>query len=91
MVSLSFHHHFAIWLINYNFSIGEFGGLVFVCVDPLDRILVSDTDNNRIQIFSSDGRWIHTYQVDVPVGITVDKENGDIYVVCFLKNRVLVF
>ncbi len=60
---------------------------------------VSDSSNHRIQIFSSDGRWINTIRkqgsdagcFSGPVGITIDNENGDVYVVDHNSHKIVVF
>ena len=68
-------------------------------VSSLANILVSDYSNQRVQVFDKNGNWINTFgkdgndegSFDRPMGITVDNENGDIYVVDYGNNRVMMF
>jgi len=69
-----------------------------VAVNERDEIAVTDNDNNRIQVFSSDGTYLRSFgtkgdkqgEFNFPVGIAFDK-NGLIIVVDSDNHRVQVF
>jgi len=69
-----------------------------VAVNERDEIAVTDNDNNRIQVFSSDGTYLRSFgtkgdkqgEFNFPVGIAFDK-NGLIIVVYSDNHRVQVF
>jgi len=77
---------------------GEFNRPEGLCVDAQDRLYVADSCNHRIQIFSSEGKFLHEYgkpgkglgELSYPYDICVDKE-GRQYVCEFGNSRIQVF
>ena len=77
---------------------GEFNRPEGLCIDAQDRLYVADSCNHRIQIFSSDGRFLRQYgkagkglgELSYPYDICVDKE-GRQYVCEFGNSRIQVF
>ena len=77
---------------------GEFNRAEGICVDAQDRIYVADSCNHRIQIFSSDGKFIREYgkagtglgQLSYPYDIAVDAR-GYQFVCEFGNSRIQVF
>lgn len=62
---------------------GDFTEPSGICVDHLNRLVVADTNNNRIQVFSVTGEWLHTIDgqsMQFPNRITVSKKTGRIVV-----------
>lgn len=68
-----------------------------ICVDQKGQIYVSDTGNNRVQIFSHDGKWLHTLLppprssngfFEGPTGVAIGPD-GSIYI-CGISNHVVV-
>ena len=54
---------------------GQFNTPTGVAVDNQSRIYVADKDNNRIQVFDSNGNFITKYtDVSKPFGIDIDRE-----------------
>jgi DNA-binding beta-propeller fold protein YncE len=52
---------------------GEFGGLHGLALDSQGRVLVSDRDNNRIEIFDANGKYLDQWtQFSKPSGIFID-------------------
>jgi DNA-binding beta-propeller fold protein YncE len=51
---------------------------------------VADTNNSRIQKFSSDGVFVRQWSTPTPVGVTVDS-GGDVYVTDFQNHCVRKF
>jgi hypothetical protein len=51
--------------------------------DSAGRLYVADFGNNRIQVFSPDGKYLKTIPVKEPQEITVHPKTGEIYVLCF--------
>ena len=79
---------------------GQFNNASYVAVDPATRnIIVSDRDNNRIQVFNSTGNFLFKFgslgsapgQFDFPLGVTVDPANSDIIVADSSNFRVQIF
>jgi len=72
---------------------GEFGYPEDLCVDRLNRILVCDTENNRIQVFDHEGNHLFSFgskgredgQFDKPCAVTVNHLNN--IIVCDSSNR----
>jgi hypothetical protein len=70
-----------------------------VAIDAAGRIYVSDTNNNRIQIFSSNGVYSATfgsggngnYEFECPTGVAISPANGDLYVTDHCNQRIQVF
>ncbi|HEV2209124.1 MAG TPA: 6-bladed beta-propeller [Verrucomicrobiae bacterium] len=77
---------------------GEFNRAEGLCVDAQDRLYVADSCNHRIQIFSSDGKFLRTYghagkglgEFSYPYDICVDSA-GRQYVAEFGNSRLQVF
>ena len=69
-----------------------------VAVNERNEIAVTDSDNNRIQVFSSNGNYLRSFgtkgdkqgEFDFPTGIAFDK-NGNIIVVDMGNHRVQMF
>lgn len=69
-----------------------------VAVTPDGRVLVADTNNSRVQVFSTEGELLEIWQGDIenrsalfasPAGIDLDKA-GNVYVADPLTRRVVV-
>jgi streptogramin lyase len=77
---------------------GEFNRPEGICVDAQDRLYVADSCNHRIQIFSSDGKFIRAYgkagsgkgELSYPYDIAVDAD-GNQFVCEFGNSRIQVF
>ena len=70
-----------------------------VAVNERNEIAVSEVDNNRIQVFSSDGTCLRAFgrkgdkqgELNWPAGIAFDIKNGNILVADGLNHRVQLF
>ena len=70
-----------------------------VAVNERDEIAVTDSFNDRIQVFSSDGTYLRSFgkkgdkqgEFYLPTGIAFDRKNGNILVVDHLNQRVQLF
>jgi ABC-type Fe3+ transport system permease subunit/sugar lactone lactonase YvrE len=77
---------------------GEFNRAEGLCFDAQDRLYVADSCNHRIQVFSSDGKFLRAYgkpgqgpgEFSYPYDICVDKD-GRQYVCEFGNSRIQVF
>jgi DNA-binding beta-propeller fold protein YncE/ABC-type molybdate transport system permease subunit len=77
---------------------GEFNRPEGLCVDSHDRVYVADSCNHRIQVFTSDGKFLRTYgkpgsgpgELSYPYDICVDAA-GRQYVCEFGNSRIQVF
>jgi ABC-type Fe3+ transport system permease subunit/DNA-binding beta-propeller fold protein YncE len=77
---------------------GQFNRAEGVCVDARDVIYIADSCTHRIQIFSSEGKFLRTYgragaapgEMSYPYDIAVD-EQGRQYVCEFGNSRIQVF
>jgi ABC-type Fe3+ transport system permease subunit/DNA-binding beta-propeller fold protein YncE len=77
---------------------GEFNRPEGLCVDAQDQLYVADSCNHRIQVFSSDGRFLRAYgkpgkgpgELSYPYDICVDRA-GRQYVCEFGNSRIQVF
>ena len=73
---------------------GEFMGASGVLVDSKDRVIASDRDNSRVQIFNQIGGWLLTLDGDTayrwPVGLALDSQEN-IHVAAYGSNTVKVF
>ena len=82
----------------YGSGDGEFHDLSAIAIDREGRIYVTEVGNNRVQVFTSSGEFLHKWGTagsgdgafDVPRGIAVDRE-GRVYVTEVGNNRVQVF
>lgn len=76
---------------------GAFNHPAFICVGPNDKIIVSDTNNDCVQVLSRDGRFLFQFgssgsnkgELRQPFGVATDGEN--ILVVDSGNKRVQVF
>jgi len=83
---------------NKGFKIAHFDDWLHVTVDREGRIIVSECEKHRIQVFSPDGQFLHVFgkegkkpgQLRNPSGITVDDENH-ILVADKYNNRIGVY
>jgi tripartite motif-containing protein 2/3/tripartite motif-containing protein 71 len=62
---------------------GQFNNPEGVAVDDSDNILVADYENNRIQKFTSCGKFITAVKSKSPVGIAVHPQSQNVYVVSY--------
>jgi sugar lactone lactonase YvrE len=77
---------------------GEFNRPEGLCIDAQDRLYVADSCNHRIQVFSSDGKFLRAYgkagsgrgELSYPYDICVDRA-GRQYVCEFGNSRIQVF
>lgn len=76
---------------------GDFFLPIGICVDEDDNVYVTDSSNNRVQVFTSSGQFIEKFGYFSgnddgffsPQGITV--HNGRVYVADSLLNRITIF
>lgn len=79
-------------------SLGEFNTSTGVAVDNAGNVYVADYQNNRIQKFTSEGRYVASWgkagtaegQFNRPSEVAVDL-NGDVYVADSYNNRIQKF
>ena len=58
-------------------------GLIYLCFDLNNNIIVSDSINKSIQIYTISGELIHRiFCKSYPNGIAVDNNNNNIICVC---------
>ena len=77
---------------------GEFNRISYIAFDSEDNLLVSDSLNNRIQLFDKDGHVINVWGIpgaedgcfNMPWGVCVDK-GGNIYVADWRNDRIQKF
>ena len=70
-----------------------------VAVNERDEIAVTESFNDRIQVFSSDGTYLRSFgtmgnkqgEFNSPTGIAFDRKNGNILVVDSKNHRVQLF
>jgi DNA-binding beta-propeller fold protein YncE len=67
---------------------GEFNLPHSIVVDREGRVLVGDRENNRVQIFNSDGKLLEMWRGFAPYGLALDKE-GTVYVADGRANQIL--
>jgi len=74
----------------------EFNYPVCIASDSYDNVYVTDWRNNRIQKFSSDGKFLlemgnqSSPKLNLPIGIDIDNDNN-IYVVDYGNHRVIKY
>ena len=79
-------------------SVGMFNGPYGVAVNERNEIAVTDRDNHRVQIFSSDGTYLRSFgsegdqegEFDCPKGVAF-LSNGNIVVADSENNRLQIF
>ena len=54
--------------------------------DSAGRLYVADHNNNRIQVFSPEGKYLKTIPVKEPQEIVVHAKTGEVYVLCFKRH-----
>jgi hypothetical protein len=59
---------------------GQFTDPVAVACDPEGRVYVADYMNDRLQVFSPDGRFLRAIPCVKPARVKVDPKTGEIYV-----------
>jgi iron(III) transport system permease protein len=77
---------------------GEFNRAEGICVDKQDRLYVADSCNHRVQVFTSDGKFIREFgrpgngpgELSYPYDVKVDAQ-GNIFVCEFGNSRIQVF
>jgi len=77
---------------------GEFNRAEGICVDAQDQLYVADSCNHRVQVFTSDGRFIREFgrpgsepgELSYPYDVKVDKA-GNVFVCEFGNSRIQVF
>jgi ABC-type Fe3+ transport system permease subunit/DNA-binding beta-propeller fold protein YncE len=77
---------------------GEFNRPEGLAVDAQDRLYVADSCNHRIQVFSSDGRFLRAFgkagsglgELSYPYDVAVDAR-GNVFVCEFGNSRIQVF
>ncbi len=71
---------------------GEFEAPVGIGIDPSGRLLVADRGNRRIQIYSSEGRFIRQFAVpERPIDVAASRDGRELYVTANRKHRLLVY
>jgi hypothetical protein len=63
---------------------GEFKNATSVDCDEQGRVYVSDFMNDRIQIFSPDGKYLKEIRSEKPATVKVNKKNGEIWVISWM-------
>jgi tripartite motif-containing protein 2/3/tripartite motif-containing protein 71 len=77
---------------------GELDGPAVVALDTSDMVYVSEGDNQRVSVFTSDGQFVMAFgrmgegpgEFKEPRGLAVDN-SGVVYVCDIDNNRVQVF
>lgn len=59
---------------------GKFRGATSVACDSQGRVYVTDHCNDRVQVFSPDGKFLKAIKVFRPAIISINPKNGEIYV-----------
>ena len=76
----------------------EFSYPASVCVHPIAKTIVADSDNHRIQVFSNNLKFSHVFgtngpqpgQFDWPSDVTVDN-HGHCYITDYNNHRIQKF
>jgi sugar lactone lactonase YvrE len=63
---------------------GEFINATSVDCDAQGRVYVSDFMNDRIQIFSPDGKFLKQIKTEKPAIVKVNRKNGEIWVISWM-------
>ena len=79
---------------SYGSAKGQFGFPRFIAIDNQGFVYVSDWGNNRIQVFTSNGKYISTFgfgagQLQYPIGLIIN--NNLLYVAEEYNHRVSIF
>ena len=53
---------------------------VDVAVDKAGRVYVADQNNNRVQIFAPDGKYLKSLPVEFPAQVCIHPKSGEVYV-----------
>lgn len=78
---------------------GEFYSPVCITIGPRDEVFVADLNNSRIQQFTTEGKFVSTWDLplDAPPrkscivgGLTIDKD-GNLYVAFMVQNKIAVY
>lgn len=70
---------------------GEFSAPKGICLDSEGRVFVADHGNNRIQVFSEDGKFSYSIECrNSPWGVTFDPQ-GQLHVAVHNANSIHVF
>ena len=77
---------------------GELNHPSGVTIDATDKVYVTERDNHRVSVFTSDGQFLTSFgkkgvghgELMWPVGLTVDT-NGIVYVCDTGNNKIKVF
>ena len=65
-----------------------------------DRVYVAEVDNARVQVFSTEGKFLETFTIGnsipeldffQPTGLAVSRKTGDVYITDTVGHRVIVF
>ncbi len=54
-----------------------------VAIDRHGRVYVADHGNNRVQVFSPDGKLVKSIPVDLPAQVSVHQKTDHVYVFCW--------
>jgi DNA-binding beta-propeller fold protein YncE len=63
----------------------HFNGIQGLACDADGNLYVSDSDNNRIQVFSAEGKLVRALPVDGPRGLGIHRKTGNLFVYCFYR------
>jgi DNA-binding beta-propeller fold protein YncE len=69
---------------------GEFHSPIGIAVSAADEIYVTEAHGNRVQKFSTDGKFLVSFTVDQPAGIAVGRD-GNVYVAAMFAHEIHVF
>ena len=80
---------------------GQFTGPCNVACDHIGNVYVSDSENHRLQVFTSEGQFLKMFgtgrrgdgrgELNKPGGVCVDSSNSRVYVSERLNHRISVF
>ena len=79
-------------------GVGELNQPASIAIDSSNTVYIGECGNNRVSIFSTDGKFIESFgrggkgpvEFSSPYGLAVDK-NGTLYVSDWWKNRIQIF